>query len=162
MIMIKKEVLKKINEQITLEYEAAFIYKRMSIQLAEMGWTGFAHWMHAQYREEIEHAEEMIDYVLSRGESPVLHDVKMKDFEAKSVLDYFQISYEHECFVSESINKIVALAIEQSDFASENFFRKFVDEQVEEEETVSGILDKMKMIKNEGALFIMDAQLGKR
>ena len=65
--MIKKDVLKKINEQIQLEYESAFIYKQMSIDMAIKGWNGFAHWFDAQYKEEIAHAEEMVNYVIMRG-----------------------------------------------------------------------------------------------
>lgn len=159
--MIKKEVLKKINEQIKLEYESAFIYKGMSIQLAGMGWDGFAQWMHAQYHEEIAHAEEMINYVISRGEAPELGDIKMADFKFEKVVEFFEKSYTHECLVSKRINDIVAAAIEEKDYASENFFRKFVDEQVEEEDTVAGIVDKMKGA-NEAGLMILDGRLGQR
>lgn len=160
--MIKKELLKKINEQIRLEYESAFIYKLMSIELADKGWDGFAHWMHEQYREEIDHAEKMIDYVLERGEVPELLDIKMTKLELKEVPEYFQKSYEHECLVSRSIDEIVTMAINAKDYATENFFRTFVDEQVEEEDTVSGILDSLKLAGNNSGYLIMDHQLGKR
>jgi ferritin len=59
------------------------------------------------------------------------------------------------------IDKIVLHAIEEQDFATENFFRIFVNEQVEEEALFGSIVDKMKMAGDAGLLF-MDAQLGKR
>jgi ferritin len=59
------------------------------------------------------------------------------------------------------INNIVLHAIEEHDFATENFFRTFVDEQVEEEAIFEGIVDRMRM-GGDSALPLMDAQLGKR
>lgn len=59
------------------------------------------------------------------------------------------------------IDKIVLLAIEEQDFATENFFRTFVDEQVEEEALFGGVVDRLKM-SGDSALPFMDAQLGKR
>lgn len=59
------------------------------------------------------------------------------------------------------VNAIVALAIEEKDYATENFFRGFVDEQVEEEETASAIVDRLRKAGEAGLLFV-DAELGKR
>ncbi|MDN4754189.1 ferritin [Porphyromonadaceae bacterium W3.11] len=160
--MIKKEILKKINEQIKLEYESAFIYKRMSIMLGDMGWPGLSHWMHEQYREEILHAEEMIDYIMSRRETPELGDIRMPELSLKTVLDFFEKSFEHECLVSKKINEIVTATIEQQDYATENFFRKYVNEQVEEEDTVSDLVDQIKRAKDDGGLVIIDGRLGQR
>lgn len=63
---------------------------------------------------------------------------------------------------SKAIDKIVDEAIKANDHATENFFRKYVDEQVEEEDTVGGIVDKLKLAGNNAGYLIMDAQLGKR
>ena len=59
------------------------------------------------------------------------------------------------------IDKIVLHAIEEQDYATENFFRIFVDEQVEEEALFGGVVDKLRLAGEAGLLF-MDAQLGKR
>jgi ferritin len=59
------------------------------------------------------------------------------------------------------IDNIVSMSIEEKDYATENFFRTFVDEQVEEEATASGIVDKLKKA-GESGIFFLDAQLGKR
>ena len=59
------------------------------------------------------------------------------------------------------IDTIVSIAQEEKDYATENFFRTFVDEQVEEEATASGIVDKLKRGGENGLLFI-DSQLGQR
>lgn len=160
--MIKKDLLKAINEQINFEFESAFIYRKMAIELEAQNWSGFAHWFTAQYQEEMEHAEAMMHYVLERGEKPELKDIKMNDLKLDSLVDYFEIAYKHECLVSEKIDDIVASAIEKKDFATENFFRKFVDEQVEEEASTSAILDRLKMVEGNAGYMIMDRELGAR
>ena len=49
-----------INGQIMLEMWSANIYLSMSAYFASQGLDGFAHWYRQQYREELEHAEDMI------------------------------------------------------------------------------------------------------
>ena len=160
--MIKKELLDMICEQINFEYESAFIYRKLAIDLELEGWTGFAHWFTAQYEEEVEHAEAMIHYVLERGEQPVLKGIKMSDIKSESIVGYFEIAHEHECLVSDKIDEIVTKAIEVKDYATENFFRKFVDEQVEEEATTAGILDRLKLATGNAGYMIIDRELGAR
>ena len=59
------------------------------------------------------------------------------------------------------INTIVLHAIEEQDFATENFFRKFVDEQVEEEALFGDIVDKLRKAGDSG-VFFLDAELATR
>lgn len=160
--MIEKNLLKKINEQIKLELDSAHIYLAMSIHFDAAGWAGFARWMYVQCQEEREHAKQLIDYVITRGEKPEIGAVADPKVKLDGVIPVFEMAYEHECKVSKSINEIVALAIEKKDFATENFFRTFVNEQVEEEATVAGIVDKLKLASSEASFLIMDARLGER
>ncbi len=160
--MIEKSLLKRINEQIKLELDSANIYLAMSIHFDAAGWSGFARWMYAQCEEERAHAKAIIDYVVTRGDAPEIGNPAPVKVKLDGVIPVFETAYEHECKVSKSINEIVALAIEKKDFATENFFRKFVDEQVEEEATVSDIVAKLKLATTEAAFMIMDERLGNR
>ncbi|KGN67311.1 MULTISPECIES: ferritin [Porphyromonas] len=161
--MIPKTLKQAIDEQIKLELNASHIYLSMSIYLSNEGWSGFAKWFAKQADEEYQHAITMIRYVLSRGEMPILAGVEAPESDFKSVLHTFEKSYEHECNVSKAINNIVTIAIKETDYATENFFRTFVDEQVEEEETVADIINKLKLIdKNPAGLMTLDSQLGAR
>ena len=78
-----------------------------------------------------------------------------------SVLEVFEHSLSQEKMVSKMIDKIVLHAIEEQDYATENFFRVFVDEQVEEEDLFGGIVDKLKATGEAGLLYL-DKELGKR
>ena len=73
----------------------------------------------------------------------------------------FMLVYKHECHVSELIDKLVDVASAEKDKASQDFLWGFVREQVEEEATVQGILDKIKL-GGDVALYHLDIQLGAR
>ena len=159
--MIKAKLQNIINDQITAELWSSNLYLQMSYFLKHQGWEGFAHWMLIHSNEEREHATRMADYLTERGGKVKINMVNLVPEGWGSVLEVFEHSYKQECMVSNMIDKIVLHAIEEQDFATENFFRTFVDEQVEEEALFSGIVDKLKASGDAGLLF-MDAQLGKR
>ena len=159
--MIKVELQNIINDQITAELWSSNLYLQMSYFLKHQGWEGFAHWMLMHSNEERRHATRMADYLIERGGKVKINMVNLVPEGWGSVLEVFEHSYKQECMVSNMINKIGLHAIEQQDFATENFFRQFVDEQVEEEALFSGIVEKLKAAGDAGLLF-MDAQLGKR
>lgn len=70
----------------------------------------------------------------------------MPQAEYKSVEDVFKEVLAHEEFVTNSINEIVSLTMEEKDFNTQNFLQWFVMEQVEEEASVRGILDKVRLV----------------
>ena len=58
---------------------------------------------------------------------------------------------------------LVELARDEKDYATDNFLQWFVAEQVEEEATADGILQKLKMIgEHPHGIFMMNAKLGER
>ena len=159
--MITSKLQKVINDQITAELWSAHLYLQMAYFLKMQGWEGFSHWMKVHSEEEKEHAMRMADYLTDRGGQVKLQMVNLVPEGWGSVQEVFEHSLSQEKMVSKMIDKIVLHAIEEQDFATENFFRTFVDEQVEEEATASGIVDKIKKVGETG-LFFLDSQLGKR
>jgi ferritin len=159
--MITERLQKAINDQITAELWSSNLYLQMAYFFKREGWDGFAHWMELQAVEEREHATKMGDFLVDRGGTVKLQMIDVVPEGWGSPLEVFEHTYSHECKVSKMIDGIVALAIAEKDYATENFFRTFVDEQVEEEATASGIVDKLRKVGDTGVFFI-DSQLGKR
>lgn len=159
--MIKSKLQQAVNDQITAELWSSNLYLQMSYYLKHLGWDGFAHWMKCHSDEEREHATRMADFLTDRGGQVKLQMVNLVPEGWGSVLEIFEHSLSQEKMVSKMIDKIVLLAIEEQDFATENFFRTFVDEQVEEEALFGGVVDRLKM-SGDSVLPFMDAQLGKR
>ena len=159
--MITSKLQKVINDQITAELWSAHLYLQMAYFLKSQGWDGLSHWMKVHSREEKEHAMSMADYLTDRGGQVKLQMINLVPEGWGSAAEVFEHSLSQEKMVSKMIDKIVLHAIEEQDFATENFFRKFVDEQVEEEALFAGIVDRMKSSGTAGLLF-MDKELGQR
>ena len=109
--------------------------------------------------EERMHAVRMADYLTDRGGQVKLQMINLVPEGWGSVLEIFEHSLSQERMVSKMIDKIVLLAVEEQDFATENFFRRYVDEQVEEEALFEGIVDRLRAA-GDTALPFIDSQLG--
>ena len=67
---------------------------------------------------------------------------------------------EVEIFVSESINELVHISLQEKDYATHNFLQWYVAEQIEEEATARTILDKINMIGDDkGGLYLFDRDI---
>ena len=158
--MIKIKLQQAINDQITAELWSSNLYLQMSYFLKHQGWEGVSQWMKKHSDEERRHALGMADYLTDRGGLVKLQMVNLVPEGWGSVLEIFEHSLSQEKMVSKMIDKIVLLAIEEQDFATENFFRRYVDEQVEEEALFEGITDRIR-VAGDSALPFIDSQLDK-
>ena len=69
----------------------------------------------------------------------------------------FETLFKHEIFVSQSINELVHISLEEKDYATHNFLQWYVAEQIEEEAQARTILDKINLIGDDkGGLYLFD------
>lgn len=159
--MISEKLQKAMNEQITMEMWSANLYLSMSFYFDKEGYSGFAHWMRKQYFEEVEHACSMADYIIKRGGTAQIDKIDVVPTGWGTPLEVFEHVYKHECHISELVDKLVDVASAERDKASQDFLWGFVREQVEEEATVQGIVDRIKKAGDAG-IFFVDSQLAQR
>jgi ferritin len=160
--MMKDKIEAAFNDQINWEMYSGYIYLAMSAYFADKGLSGFARWMKNQAAEELFHAMKMYDYVNERGGRVVLKEIGAPQNEWDSPLAAFENALEHEQGVTERINSMMDLAINERDHASVSFLQWFVDEQVEEEDSVGDVVDKLKLAGDGAALYHLDKELGAR
>ena len=61
------------------------------------------------------------------------------------------------------IHKCYNVAADERDHASTNILQWFIDEQVEEEQNVTAIIDQLKLIGDNGqAIYLLDKELATR
>lgn len=162
-MVISEAIQNAFNDQINAELYSAYLYLAMAAYFDEKNLPGCAAWMKVQAKEESAHAMKFYAFIVDRGGRVVLKGIKEPPVAWKSPLDAFQTAYQHEQLVTGRINKLVDLAAKQKDPASGVFLQWFVNEQVEEENNASVIVQQLKMIKDStGALFMLDHRLGKR
>ena len=159
--MISEKLQNAINEQITAEMWSANLYLSMSFYFEKEGFSGFANWMKRQSQEELEHAYVMADYIIKRGGVAKVDKIDVVPSGWGTPLEVFEHVYKHECHVSKMIDELVSVASAERDNATQDFLWGFVREQVEEEATAQGIVDKIKKAGDAGIFFI-DSQLGQR
>ncbi|WP_372934945.1 ferritin [Mariniphaga sediminis] len=161
--MLKEKVEKALNEQINAEQYSALLYLSMSAWFESKGLPGFANWMYVQYQEELTHANKIFKYVIDRDGEVRLKGIEQMPTEFDNVVEVVEKTLKHEQYVTSLIDKLVDIAVEERDRATESFLKWFVDEQVEEEANVSEILDSLKLIEGKGnGLFMLDRELRQR
>jgi ferritin len=163
MMKLSKKMEVAINEQINAEFYSAYLYFSMALYFEGSDLKGFAKWMHAQAHEEWAHGKRLVDLMLERGSSPSLKAIAKPTASWRSPLSVFMDSYKHEQKVTAMINKLYGLAKKENDHATEIALQWFISEQVEEEASVSEIVERLKLAGDKGhALLIVDKELAMR
>jgi len=161
--MLSKKMEEALNEQLNAELSSSYIYLSLAAYYESEHLEGFASWMQMQAQEEVGHAMKFYSYIHSRGGRVLLTAIDGPQTSWKSPKAGFQEALNHEKKISKRIDDLVEIANAENDNASHQFLMWFVAEQVEEEESVSRVVDKLKMINDApGGIFMMDRDLARR
>lgn len=135
----------QLNAQIGNELGASQTYLAMACQFEGMGLTVMAEYYRKQSEEERMHALKIVDYILDVGGTVKLEALAAPKAKYKSVEEAVHTALEHERTVTGQINDLVALSEKEKDYATRSLLNWFVDEQVEEESTMSDLLARVRM-----------------
>ena len=161
--MILERMEKAFNDQINAETYSAYLYWSMAAYLHSLDYPGMAHYMECQAKEEMMHSAMMYNYLLERGGKVKMAAIEAPMTEWDSSLHVMKEVLAHEEKVTGMINRMVDIALELRDHASNQFLMWFVKEQVEEESNANANLSRMKKIgDNKQALLMFDDSLAKR
>ncbi len=162
--MNKEELLQKINDQLIFELASGYEYKQMASEFNAMNWSGFEHFMEVQAAEEYTHAEYFRKWLEEIG-----YKVEYKTIEApkaeyeKDILSIIKAALDHEKEVTRRITELYDAAIEIKFYQAYSLLQKFIDEQVEEEDTFETLVAKIERTENSNAgLSIIDGELARR
>lgn len=160
---INEKFQKQLNDQVIAEHQAALVYTQLAYELDRLSFTGMRDWMFEQAKEERQHAQKFAQHLLDRDARVDIETIEMPSIKISTPLDAFEHSLEHEKKVSELIRGLVRTADEVGDIDSRALLNEFLDEQIEEEATVNEIIDRIKIVGNDGSgLLRIDAELGNR
>jgi ferritin len=160
---MKGAVRDAMNEQIKHEFYSAHLYLSMAGSFEVANLPGFAHWMRRQSEEEREHGMKFFDFLLDRGEQAQLQAIDAPPYAFRSPLDTFEQALEHEKEVTAHIHRLYDLAIQEKDYPAQVFLNWFVEEQVEEEQAATEIVERLRMAgEDTAALLMLDKEMGSR
>lgn len=157
---MNERVEKALNEQIQLEASSSQFYLAMASWAETRGLSGTAKFMYTHTDEERFHMLKLIKFVNERGGVAIIPGLSKPPQEFESLENVFQLLLEHELNVTDSINNLVDVCLQEKDYSTHNFIQWYVSEQLEEEALARTILDKVRMIDNNKAgLYMFDRDL---
>jgi len=161
--MISQRMQDQINEQIKHETFSAYLYFSMAAYFHAESLDGMAQWMKAQAQEELDHALRFFNHIDERGGRVELDAIEKPQTSWDSPVAAFEAALAHEEFITGRINELVRVAAEENDNAAGIMLQWFVTEQVEEEASVTKVIDMLKRIGESGhGLLMADRELGQR
>ena len=161
--MISQAMAREINAQINRELFSAYLYLAMSADAMHKGFKGASSWFAVQFAEEQGHARKFIQYLHDQNAKVELEAIAAPKKEWKDLQEMFQATLAHEKAITSSLNKLMAQAATEQDFATQGVLQWFINEQVEEEANDNDILWMLEMSAgSKGALFMADKKLGDR
>lgn len=162
-MLMPENLAKAFNDQITLEFQSSLAYLQMSAFFEQRSLRGMATWMRIQSEEERVHALRFFDYVLERGNRVALGAVTPPRAGFSSPVEVFETALAQEQTVSASIADLYRVASSEGDVSSFSLLQWFLNEQVEEEATVSQVIDQLRLIESDGAaLLLLDREMAAR
>jgi ferritin len=161
--MMSKKLYEVLNDQIKYELDSAYIYLSMAADCEAKNLNGFANWFKHQSQEEVNHAMKIYQFLLDRGEEVKLKQIDQPPNNYKSPVAIFEAALKHEQKVTGLINRCYETAVAEKDYPAQIMLHWFIEEQVEEEQQASEIVEQLKMAgDSSAALLMMDRQLGAR
>lgn len=160
---MNENIAAAVNRQINEEFYSAYLYLAMAAKAEHESLPGLANWFKVQAREEQDHALGFYNHLVERGSPVLLTEIKMPVFNYQGPRDLLTQSLVHEKHITKCIHELYVLAEAEHDYALRAVLDWYVAEQVEEEASLTLLLDQIKMTgESGGAFYMFDKTLGKR
>lgn len=161
--MISPSMQQALADQLNREFYSAYLYLAMSASCSHNDFNGAASWLRLQYEEEHVHATKIYNYLTGQGVKVTLSSIDQPPSEFGGLLEVFEASRRHEQEMTSRLNELSDQALKEKDHATYNLLQWFVNEQVEEESTVGGIIAKLRLVSDDGyGQLMIDNELASR
>lgn len=161
--MISPHIQQLLNEQMRTELYSSYFYLAMQTWFEERALTGFGNWYGVQVKEERDHALRIRAYLLRVNGRPEFLIIDQPDQNFSGVEDILQRTLAHEQMVTSKINTLMDAAQQERDYRTIEFLQWYILEQIEEEENVHALIDRLKMAEGtEAGILFMDTELRTR
>lgn len=149
-----------LNDQIEKEASSSQYYLAMASWAENNGLNGTAKFMYLHSDEERFHMLKLVKFVNERGGKAIVPAINRPPVEFDNLESVFTLLLEHEIKVTESINNLVDICLQEKDYSTHNFVQWYVSEQLEEEALARTILDKLRLIGGDkGGMYMFDRDL---
>ncbi len=159
--MISQKIEEKLNVQIGREAASSQLYLSMASWAEVEGFEGVAEFLYRQSDEERDHMLKLIKFVNERGGKAIVPALEKPPAKFVSMRSVFEDLLAHEREITNAINELVFITLEEKDYTTHRFLQWYVEEQLEEEALAQTILDKLKLIGDDkgGGLYLFDRDI---
>lgn len=159
--MLSKTIQEALNKQVAMEARSSQAYLAMaSWAEIQAGLDGVTEFFYQQSNEERVHMLKLIRYINERGGFATVPALEQPIITFQSLNRVFEEFLKHEVQVSESINQLVGLSLEERDFSTHNFLQWYVSEQIEEERLARTLNDKLELVGDDkGGIYLFDRDI---
>ena len=149
-----------LNDQIEKEASSSQFYLAMASWAENNGLNGTAKFMYTHSDEERFHMLKLVKFVNERGGKAIIPSLQQPPKSFENLVNVFELLLKHEIMVTESINNLVDICLQEKDYTTHNFVQWYVAEQLEEEALARAILDKLRLIDGDkGGMYMFDRDL---
>lgn len=159
--MLSRPMQEALNNQVKLEALSSHAYLAMaSWSEIQPGLDNVAEYFFQQSEEERVHMLKLMRFINERGGFALVPTLEQPVVTFKSLKSMFGEFLEHEIIVSNSINDLVNMALNEKDYATHNFLQWYVSEQIEEERSARVLNDKLELIGDDkSGLYLFDRDI---
>ncbi|MGW8143727.1 MAG: ferritin [Anaerolineales bacterium] len=143
-MLINKELVKAINEQIGREFHAKLRYVNTAAYFDSEDLPQLAAFFYQQSQDEDMHAMKFVHFLVDAGgrvQIPII-DQNMENVD--SALQAAQLALDWEIENTNQINRLMDLAVKENDHITQDFLRWFETEQLEEVSTMETLLNTIR------------------
>jgi len=157
---MKQKVIDTINAQIKAEEESSRLYFAMANWCEAKGFAGSAAYLYEHANEERMHMTKLVTYLNERGAVAKTQALVEPQNNWDSIKDVFKEVLSHEQMVTELINNLFEVCMNEKDYLTSNFLQWYIQEQVEEEASARSVLDKLELASSsQGGMFHFDKEM---
>lgn len=161
--MASERLLKELNDQFNFELLSGYYYLAMSAYCKAENMNGFSHFLVEQAKEEYSHAMKFYSFINDMDGKVETQAIPQPKNDFSSFLEVFETALHHEKLVTSRIYNLLDLAKEENCYATIEFLQWFVEEQLEEENSMKDIIFVLENIGSSfQGLYLFDKELGQR
>lgn len=161
--MLNPKIAKMLNDQVNKELHSSYLYLDMANYYYDNNLNGFGNWFDVQTEEEKAHGMLFIQYLRNNGVEIELKEIPAPTLKYKNFKEPLEAAFEHERYITASINEIYAEAYLVKDFRTMQFLDWFVKEQGEEEQNSDDLCKRYDLFGTDPkGLYLLDNELSGR
>ena len=162
--MLEPTIVEAINKQIEKEFFSAYLYYEIANYYGQKGLNGFQNWYMVQTKEELDHAHLFVQYLIDKGETPILSAIQSPSKRFEDFKEPLQLALEHERYITRSIHELYASVDKEKDYHTKILFEWFIKEQGEEEKNAEELITRYELFVegDKKALYDLNNELASR